>query len=84
MPSKPDGNLETLFLYELFAAAGGMGHPPVSPDMADMVRNTISPEKLAQAERLYRAVRQAMEEAAPGEGLETLSERARAILDRVN
>lgn len=80
-PTSPD-DLQTLFVYELFAAAGALGHPPVSPEMARMVAETISPERLAQAERLYLAVRQAMQEAGPGEGLEALSERANAILSR--
>lgn len=69
-----------LYLYELFAAAGGASTPPVSPEMARRVREEVSPEELALAERLYTAVKQAVLEAEPGAGLETVSERARTIL----
>lgn len=79
-PSKDDRDI--LYLYELFAAAGGASTPPVSPELAQRVKDNVSPSDLAVAERLYQAVRQAAQEAEPGEGLEALGERARAILAR--
>lgn len=80
----PADTRDILHLYELFAAAGGARTPPLSPVMARRVKETVSPEELAIAERLYDAVRQAAAEADPSEGLDALTARARAILARPN
>lgn len=82
-PCRPtDDELNALFLYELFAAAGDAGTPPVSPEMAKVVRETVSPEQLAAVEHLYRAVKQAADEAPDDSTLDDLAQRTREILDR--
>lgn len=72
---------KALLLYELFAAAGGNKHPPVAPDLAEMIATQVWPEELAIVERLYRAIERAATDGQPDDPLEAVFARAADYLD---